>query len=43
MDSEAIKNSLEGGGLRCTPQRYAVMAFLIEHTGILRLRKSTKL
>jgi Fur family transcriptional regulator, peroxide stress response regulator len=22
---------LEGSGLRCTPQRYAVMAFLIEH------------
>jgi Fe2+ or Zn2+ uptake regulation protein len=30
MDSEAIKRSLEGGGLRCTPQRYAVMAFLLE-------------
>jgi len=22
---------LEGGGLRCTPQRYAVMAFLMDH------------
>jgi len=32
MDAEAIKRSLEGGGLRCTPQRYGVMAFLMEHT-----------
>jgi Fe2+ or Zn2+ uptake regulation protein len=31
MDVEAIKRSLEDGGLRCTPQRYAVMAFLMEH------------
>jgi len=31
MDAEAIKKSLESGGLRCTPQRYAVMAFLMEH------------
>jgi Fur family transcriptional regulator, peroxide stress response regulator len=30
MNAEAIKKSLEGGGLRCTPQRYAVMAFLME-------------
>ena len=30
MDAEAIKRSLEENGLRCTPQRYAVMAFLIE-------------
>jgi len=30
MDAEAIKRSLEGCGLRCTPQRYAVMAFLME-------------
>jgi Fur family transcriptional regulator, peroxide stress response regulator len=30
MDSEAIRRSLEGCGLRCTPQRYAVMAFLME-------------
>ena len=30
MDAEAIKKSLEGSGLRCTPQRYAVMAFLME-------------
>ncbi|MBZ5696419.1 MAG: transcriptional repressor [Acidobacteriia bacterium] len=33
MDAEAIKRSLEGSGLRCTPQRYAVMSFLMEHTG----------
>ena len=32
MDTEVIKKSLEGSGLRCTPQRYAVMAFLMEHT-----------
>ncbi|HST12424.1 MAG TPA: Fur family transcriptional regulator [Terriglobales bacterium] len=30
MDTEAIKQSLEDSGLRCTPQRYAVMAFLME-------------
>ena len=30
MHAEAIKRSLESGGLRCTPQRYAVMAFLVE-------------
>jgi len=29
MDAETIKQSLEGSGLRCTPQRYAVMAFLM--------------
>ena len=33
MDAEAIKRSLENSGLRCTPQRYAVMAFLMEHPG----------
>ena len=33
MDAGAIKRSLEGSGLRCTPQRYAVMAFLMDHTG----------
>ncbi|MEW5974204.1 MAG: transcriptional repressor [Acidobacteriota bacterium] len=33
MDVETIKRSFEGSGLRCTPQRYAVMAFLMEHTG----------
>src|SRR6478752_5417789 len=31
MDPTSIKRSLEEGGLRCTPQRYAVMAFLSEH------------
>ena len=30
MDAAAIKQSLEGKGLRCTPQRFAVMAFLTE-------------
>src|SRR5215472_6913474 len=30
MDPDTIKRSLEGSGLRCTPQRYAVMAFLME-------------
>ncbi len=33
MDAEAIKRSLEASGLRCTPQRHAVMAFLMERTG----------
>jgi len=33
MDAEAIKRSLQDCGLRCTPQRYAVMAFLLEHPG----------
>lgn len=32
-DAEAIKRSLESSGLRCTPQRYAVMAYLVEHEG----------
>jgi len=32
MNAKAIKKSLEGSGLRCTPQRYAVMAFLMEDT-----------
>ncbi len=30
MDSEIIQQALESSGLRCTPQRYAVMAFLME-------------
>ncbi len=30
MDAESIKRCLEDSGLRCTPQRYAVMAFLLE-------------
>ena len=33
MDVEALKRSLESSGLRCTPQRYAVMAFLMDHAG----------
>lgn len=33
MDAEEIKRSLESSGLRCTPQRYGVMAFLMEHGG----------
>jgi Fur family peroxide stress response transcriptional regulator len=32
MDAEAIKQSLESSRLRCTPQRFAVMAFLMEHS-----------
>ena len=31
MDVAVIKRSLEDSGLRCTPQRYAVMAFLMKH------------
>jgi Fur family transcriptional regulator, peroxide stress response regulator len=30
MDATAIKRSFEDSGVRCTPQRYAVMAFLME-------------
>src|SRR5215475_9005974 len=30
MDSETIKQTLAESGLRCTPQRYAVMAVLME-------------
>ena len=30
LDTDAIKRSLAGSGLRSTPQRYAVMAFLME-------------
>ena len=33
MDAEAIKRSLEGNGLRCTAQRYAVMGFLMDYKG----------
>jgi len=33
MIGEAIQKSLEGSGLRCTPQRYAVMAYLLKRTG----------
>src|SRR5260370_1473735 len=31
MDVAAIKRAVGSSGLRCTPQRYAVMAFLMEH------------
>src|SRR6202041_1061414 len=31
MKAESIKRTLEGSGLRCTAQRYSVMAFLMEH------------
>jgi Fe2+ or Zn2+ uptake regulation protein len=31
VDVAAIKQSLEDSGLRCTPQRYALIAFLMEH------------
>ncbi len=33
MDPHAIKRSLAAGGLRSTPQRYAVMAFLMKQAG----------
>jgi len=33
MNVEAIQESLEASGLRCTPQRAVVMAFLLERTG----------
>src|SRR5579862_1711729 len=33
MHSDAIRECLEGSGLRCTPQRYAVMAFLRKQAG----------
>jgi Fur family peroxide stress response transcriptional regulator len=33
MDAEQIRQCLETSGLRCTPQRHCVMAFLMEHTG----------
>src|ERR1700745_3162773 len=33
MDPEAIKRSLVASGLRSTPQRYAVMAFLMRQAG----------
>src|SRR6202142_166280 len=31
MDAEAIQRPFDGSGLRRTPQRYAVMGFLVEH------------
>ncbi len=33
MKAEEIKRSLEDSGLRCTPQRYAAMAYLLKHPG----------
>jgi Fur family peroxide stress response transcriptional regulator len=33
MDAELIRQSLESTGLRFTPQRHCVMAFLMEQTG----------
>jgi len=33
METETIKSALESSGLRCTPQRYAVMAFLMGQNG----------
>jgi len=33
MQADPIKQSLESSGLRCTTQRYAVMAFLMDHKG----------
>jgi len=30
MDAKAIQRWFDDGGLRCTPQRYAVMAFLMK-------------
>ncbi len=32
MDAEVIRQTLEEAGLRCTPQRYAVMSVLSEQT-----------
>ncbi len=33
MNPGTIRKSLESSGLRCTPQRFAVMAFLMERPG----------
>jgi Fur family transcriptional regulator, peroxide stress response regulator len=33
MHADAIRQSLEAAGLRCSAQRYAVMAFLMDHKG----------
>ena len=33
MDTESIRESLENTGLRFTPQRHCVMAFLMEYPG----------
>ena len=31
MNAESVRRCLEASGLRCTPQRHAVMAFLMKH------------
>jgi Fe2+ or Zn2+ uptake regulation protein len=33
IDAGAIRRSLAGSGLRCTPQRYAVITFLMQQAG----------
>lgn len=33
MNPDHVKQSLENSGLRCTPQRYAVMSFLLKQCG----------
>lgn len=33
MDADAIKHSIESSGLRCTAQRFAVVACLMDHKG----------
>lgn len=33
MAAKPVKEYLRASGLRCTPQRYAVMAFLLGHNG----------
>lgn len=33
MNADTVRQSLENSGLRCTAQRYAVMAFLMGHQG----------
>jgi Fur family peroxide stress response transcriptional regulator len=33
MDVDAIKRALEENGLRCTPQRYGLVAFLMKRSG----------
>jgi Fur family transcriptional regulator, peroxide stress response regulator len=33
MHADTIRRSLEDAGLRCSAQRYAVMAFLMDHKG----------
>jgi hypothetical protein len=33
VDAPTIMRSLEDSGLRCTPQRFSVMSFLLDHHG----------